>query len=379
MLLNNKVLIAVAGSGKTWGICKEVINKIDKKNKKKILLVTYTNKGLDSLKKTYAKQNLGVLHENVVFKTWFQFLLSDFIKPYQNYVVQRKNFIRSFDFSKQYGFINFYARGKVNHYINNSGDVLSNYASEFGVDENKKSNGKVINRLENIYSDIYFDEIQDLSGEDLGILELLFYSSINIKCVGDYKQATYTTHNAKKNKKITGINIVNYFKELENNNIVSIEYDLYTKRFGKELCQFANSIFPNDLEKIIPHPKSKIVSENIGIYIISKNDLKKYYDYYYPQILKYDIKTKTDGFSSLNFGQCKGMTFDRVVIYPNTVFKDFLVKNKEIQSKSKYYVAATRARYSIAFVFDEIFENDHFKKESIKIGNENISVSKYVE
>ena len=55
------------------------------------------------------------------------------------------------------------------------------------------------------------------------------------------------------------------------------------------------------------------------------------------------------------------------------------LKKKEIKSKSKYYVAVTRARYSVAFVFDEIFENEYFKKERIKIGNESISVSKYIE
>ena len=58
---------------------------------------------------------------------------------------------------------------------------------------------------------------------------------------------------------------------------------------------------------------------------------------------------------------------------------NFIIKKKEIKSKSKYYVAVTRARYSVAFVFDEIFENEYFKKESIKIGNESISVSKYIE
>ena len=54
-----------------------------------------------------------------------------------------------------------------------------------------------------IYSHIYIDEIQDLAGEDIEILNLLFNSKIQIQCVGDVKQSTYTTYNAKKNKKLT--------------------------------------------------------------------------------------------------------------------------------------------------------------------------------
>ena len=65
-------------------------------------------------------------------------------------------------------------------------------------------------------------------------------------------------------------------------------------------------------------------------------------------------------------------------IYPNNIFRDFLLKNKEIKAKSKYYVAVTRARFSVVFVFDEIFENDSFKREKIQIGKDYIDVSKYI-
>lgn len=375
MQLKNRVEMAVAGSGKTWGICEEVINKIDLNNKK-VLLVTYTNKGIESLKNTYMKQNLGVLNEKVEFKTWFQFLMSEFIKPYQNFITGKINYIKGFDFSKEYGYINYKSRGNLNHYVNSDRNVLSNYASEMSVDICAKSDRKPIKRLESIYSDIYIDEIQDLSGEDISILDLLFNSNINIKCVGDYKQSTYTTHNSKKNKKLTGKNIINYLREQEKNNIIELIYNNYTRRFGKDICDFANSIFPNSSDKIITKENSNLEIENTGVYIISKNDLKLYCEHYKPQALKYDSKTKTN-YSALNFGQCKGMTFDRVLIYPNKVFENFIINNKEIESKSKYYVAATRARYSIVFVLEKIIENERFEKKKIMINDVTINVSKY--
>jgi superfamily I DNA/RNA helicase len=43
---------------------------------------------------------------------------------------------------------------------------------------NEKSGGAVIHRLENIYNYIYIDEVQDLSGYDLDLIELLFRSKI---------------------------------------------------------------------------------------------------------------------------------------------------------------------------------------------------------
>ena len=60
MQLNNKVIVAAAGAGKTWGICQEVIKEA-KNTKKKILITTYTNKGVESIETEYKKQNFGVI------------------------------------------------------------------------------------------------------------------------------------------------------------------------------------------------------------------------------------------------------------------------------------------------------------------------------
>ena len=116
MQLNNKVIMAAAGAGKTWGICKEVIEEAKKTNKK-ILITTYTNKGIESIEKEYRKQNSGVVDENIVILTWFQFLLSDLVKPYQRSILNEYNVIKSIDFNKQYGFINYAKRGTRSHYI----------------------------------------------------------------------------------------------------------------------------------------------------------------------------------------------------------------------------------------------------------------------
>ena len=373
MQLNNIVIMAAAGAGKTHDICKEVIENAKTTNKK-ILITTYTNKGIESIEKEYKKQNNGVIDKNVVILSWFQFLLRELVKPYQSSILNKINIINSIDFNHQYGYINFNSRGTPKHYMLTN-NILSNTVSEFAIDSNIKSNNKVIQRLGEIYSHIYIDEIQDLAGEDIEILNLLFNSKIQIQCVGDVKQSTYTTYSAKKNKKITGIHLIDFFKELERKGIITLLFNNKTRRFGREICEFSNSIC-NDKNNRIESDKI-YKEENQGVYLLDKKDFENYFKIYKPTILKFDAKTKID-YDSLNFGQCKGMTFDRVAIFPNKKYKEFLQNGTSLDSPCKYYVSATRARYSIVFVVEKLFENDNFKYTNINLEDNSIKVSKYM-
>lgn len=67
-------------------------------------------------------------------------------------------------------------------------------------------------------------------------------------------------------------------------------------------------------------------------------------------------RTKTaDNYPAMNFGESKGLSFDRVLIYPTDPIKKWLQNHSSElapTSRSKLYVAITRARYSVAFVYD---------------------------
>jgi len=369
--------MASAGSGKTWGICNEVINNRNTCGKR-ILIVTYTNKGVESIKQEYQKQNSGIIDDFVDIKTWYQFLLSDLIKPYQKSMVGRDNRIRSLDFSQSYGKINYIKRGDVNHYLTKHDDVLSNAASELAIDCNTASGGKVISRLCEVFESIYIDEIQDIAGADFDILELLFSSSINITCVGDYKQSTYTTHNARKMKKVTGQNIVDYFKSLELKCIIQLVYKNETRRFNKKICMFSNTIYA--VQNADSNVCSSIegIMEHEGVFLLQMCDFELYQRVYQPAVLRYDIKTDTCGCNSLNFGQCKGMTFDHVVIFPNAPFKNFILKNTPLKSPSKYYVAATRARHSVVFILDKLPKEKKFAIREMEIGGQLIKIAEVI-
>jgi hypothetical protein len=68
--------------------------------------------------------------------------------------------------------------------------------------------------------------------------------------------------------------------------------------------------------------------------------------------MRYRIDTNTLGYPAINFGIAKGRTYDRVLIFPTANMKKYL-KTKDVGDAgdiAKFYVAVTRAKYSVAFV-----------------------------
>jgi len=94
-------------------------------------------------------------------------------------------------------------------------------------------------------------------------------------------------------------------------------------------------------------------------------------------VLKYDKTTQMDSYPSFNFGQCKGLTFNRVLIYPNNPLRDF-IGGKPLKSPQKYYVAVTRPKYSLAIVFNKFPDNNNCHKEMLKLGEKTITVMRLI-
>ena len=80
--MDNQVIFAAAGNGKTYSLCSQAKAAVNN-DSKYVLLISYTNEGIRSLENEYRKQNGGILDDRVIFKSWYSVLLSEFIKPYQ--------------------------------------------------------------------------------------------------------------------------------------------------------------------------------------------------------------------------------------------------------------------------------------------------------
>ena len=305
----NVVRLAAAGSGKTWGICHDALEIARKSDGNRVLMVTYTNRGLDSIRIELKKQNYGVVPNRIVILSWYQFLLRELIRPYQTYIAGI-NEINGFDYSLQHS-RNFAKAGTKARYITKAHNVRSEEASNLALLLDEKSKGKVFKRLENAYSHIFIDEIQDMAGRDLNILWEILCSSIVTVCVGDNKQATFQTHTAKTNRDISGANVFDFFAIAQAKGIAQIEKNLCSRRFNADICNFANRVHPNSNNMMTSMNET---TGHDGVFIIEHKDAPRYYSCYYPQELRYDRTKNTCSDFALNFGECKGRTFDRCLI-----------------------------------------------------------------
>ena len=397
--MNNRVIFAAAGNGKTYSLCAQAKKVIENGNKN-VLLISYTNEGISSLENEYRKQNGGILDDRVVFKSWYSFILSEFIKPYQcelklKVKYNKKEFSITFPENcvKSIAFYNkelphrIYNKTHVQYYINKSGDIVPDRVSHLAYLCNEHSGGKVVERMKEIYSHIFIDELQDYAGWDLEIIRLLFTSQMLITCVGDYKQATYRTNNSQKNSQYRDEKIRDYFNVLEKKGECTVLYENSTRRFNGEICSFVNTIHGDEDSKIYPDcsVNSDELIENTGVYIIDIKYIEQYCEYYHPTILRYNIKSKIQfqhNCAVFNYGSSKGATYDRVIIVPVSTTLPFIEKQIKIssnQTRSKFYVACTRAKHSVVFLVKNPKENDVFKSVEIQLADKTIPAYKFVE
>lgn len=355
----NKVIIACAGARKTTSLVQCALGHPERK----VLIVTYTINNFNQIvERIY--QAAGFIPSNIEVQTWFSFLLSEGVRPYQNCVYSETR-IRSIAFVC--GTSNKYVSKSdiKRYYLCNNDLICTDKIGDFICDVNEKSRGKVIKRLEGIYDDIYIDEIQDLAGHDLCFLELLFRSNICMYVVGDCRQATYFTNQARKNKALRGQNILNLFSSWEKHNLCCIEFRNDNYRSNQLICDFSDLLYPD-----LPKSQSQFTgtSNHDGVFLVRKTDVSEYIDFYNPVILKYDKRTNTCGYESYNFGASKGLTFDRVLIFPNGPISNYLSNNTPLtgDAKAKFYVGITRARYSVAIVYDNDSCHDMIQSFSTK-------------
>ena len=344
----NKVIIAAAGSGKTTHIVNQAIRNMDKH----ILITTFTDANTEEIKKKFS-QKCGCVPKNVSVKPWFTFLLSQCVRPYQG-KLHKPRIDNLFLVSGQSA--PFIPEDKIFlHYFDKCGRIYSDKISKFACRCNEQSKGMVIYRLSQIYDAIYIDETQDLSGWDLEFLYLLFLSDLEILCVGDPRQSTLRTNNSSKNKSKSQTNLLSHFRAIAKD--YSLEIDTNTldtnHRSVKDICDFSNSLYSSE---DWPQTQSDFNPEgesHLGVFLVDSQDVDSYLTRYnsFQLIDKINVPINTN-FSVFNFGKSKGLTLQRVLIYPTDTMMDWLFKGKDLQNgtKCKFYVALTRARLSVGIV-----------------------------
>lgn len=305
--------------------------------------------------------HLGLVPVHITVQGWFTFLLKEGARPFQNYKYDGPRIDSMLFETPTEDWYNRIAKANTKrYYFTNSGKIYRDRMSDFIVEVNKASSGKVVERICQMYDAIYIDEIQDLTGWDLELLDLLMISPVRMVVAGDVRQAILSTTNSTKNKKFQGFGLVDFFKARERQGQCEIEMKTTTYRCVQAVADFADGLYPSIEQRTTS--LNTHATDHDGVYILRSADMPAYVARFKPQVLRYTKNQDGYGSDALNIGVAKGQTFDRVLINlqgPGHTYLETGLLTKIERGKvkpafniPKLYVAVTRARFSVAFIHD---------------------------
>ncbi|MDI1326074.1 MAG: UvrD-helicase domain-containing protein [Brevundimonas sp.] len=345
MLSASRIVISAAGGGKTT----RVVDQALAHDQGATALITYTRNNVREIQlKAYERSPVIPSHVEVI--SWYSFLLRELARPYRSKMHPHRIDGIHWVEGKSVPYIPASKTGA--HYFLDGSRIYSDKIAKFVCECDRRSGGAIMRRLKQRFSHIIIDEIQDMAGYDLDLLELILKSGTPVTFVGDHRQATFATNNAAKNKAFVGPAIIKKFEQWKTAGLTSIEYECHTHRCNQAIADLGDSFFPNEPKTV---SKNNTVTGHDGIFLVASTDVAEYVGRYSPQVLRYSAKTKCDLYEAMNFGESKGLTFARTLVYPHGLAGKWLATGKIShveKSATKMYVAATRARYSVAFVFD---------------------------
>ena len=352
----NRLIIAAAGSGKTTYLVNQALQQTES-----VLITTYTIANEQEIKKKFLAIN-GCIPSNVTIQTWYSFLLQHGVRPFQGVVLNDKingmilvNEKSGKKYDGKYGPVYYGEDDYKKFYFTEGMKMYSDKIAKFVCRCEEETKGKVSQRISRIFHKVYVDEIQDLAGYDLEIIKLLMSAECDVTMVGDPRQVTYHTHNEAKYKKYADGKIEEFIKK-ECKKIECI-FDTETLkdsyRNNKSICSYSSRLYSEYGET---GTKQFETTGHDGVFLVRPEDVGDYLGQYKSMQLRDNRSVKVDeGYSAINMGESKGLTFERVLIYPTKPMRDWMVDNsKELKpkSRSQFYVALTRAKYSVGIVFD---------------------------
>ena len=381
-MINKKLIIASAGAGKTKEIVDEAINRHGANQS--VLILTYTqNNQMELLQRVAC--SLGAVPNNIRIKGWFSFLLEDLIRPYQQPFFEKRITNINFNDSNPHrvGKRGFQLPGRKEqdkngnlnpkHFLTNSGDqahtaFLSKLACRIAEDpatcstrrEGRRTikTGFAFERLARIYNAIIVDEVQDLTGWDYLVIEkLCSLNCVDITCVGDFRQTIYLTHHDSKIPGTTAEKLAKF------ENLAFKRYDRFVShRCNQTICDFADGI--HAFLKLPPTKSlaNKTDNEHVGVFAVRREHVKSYLEAFEPTFLRNRRNVETalcEGRLAYNFGEAKGLQFERTLILPTPRQQSYICGNDNAfndlrteQEINRFYVAATRAKLSAALIWE---------------------------
>lgn len=253
----NKVIQAVAGSGKTYYGTHELIKE------RRCLYLTFTNGNVKNinLELRNAKNNI----ENCEIMTFSKFVCSWLVRPFFPNLFPKLDIFNGYTTIKPPE----HSRNKNNgyvkkdfkrHYVDSKGRLYLNRVSELIINQKKQILNLMFKRIKRFVDLIIIDEYQDLTGKDFDLLKLLMkQSDFEVILTGDIFQAGVSSSSLKKRSKL-----LDYKKETEEMD------DFIKKAFGIKRIEVVLDMLPNS--RRISTDCARFISDRIGINIGSSSN-----------------------------------------------------------------------------------------------------------
>lgn len=345
----NDAVVAVAGWGKTEELASAVARE---PHPDRVLVLTYTetNQREDTLR-IFQKTAGAKRHASIM--GWKAFQLRDIVRPYLPLLYPD---VRLRGLSNRDVDLNKRPSGSA-RYLTEDGDAYPSLLGKLSLGVIDASKGAAIRRIEHLYDSIYIDEAQDLRGNDLCVLERLLKSNISVHVFLDPRQSTLSTaeKDQKYKKNYPNAEVIKLYREWERKGLLDIRYENETHRSIAPIAALSDIIVGDELGFGPTVSAVEPRDRHNGIYIIDKTDLDRYVSEYGATLLALQESTEYGASDSMNFGESKGMTRDDIVIVTTAPIEKFLTTGAALKpvSACKFYVAVTRARYSVALAVDK--------------------------
>ena len=353
--MTHQFIHACAGSGKTKHVIDHCIQGASDVRR---LIITLTTSGQDELERRFQKA-VNCSSSIPEVSGWYAFLLDHIVRPYLplKFPNQRLNgFI--FDSGDAKSSVRFKPKTDARRYFNEIGMAYKDNLEDLAVSLMDEADGLVENRLGLIYDEIIIDEAQDISRAGLEVVaRLLHQDSIRCLLVGDSRQSLLDSSLAsKKNKYADRQSLLKWYQQFKDEGCLTITEKVETYRFNKAIASFSDSIFPpsDGFSSTVSLMNERTYHD--GVFLVAKEDLMQYATTFEPVILRHSKNSWKSQvkLNPINFGVSKGRTYERVMILPTKPIQDFCLLGKYLKDKSAcgFYVAVTRAKYSVAIVID---------------------------
>lgn len=336
----------MAGGRKTQSIIDECAAAAEGN---KILVLTYTQVNQAEVRRRLAA--LGPLSARVDVQGWFSFLMAHWVRPYLPLRFSGRR-LRGLNFDGDPGQ---YATDQA-RFLDSEGKAYKRHLAHLAIDVNTASSGAVIDRLTRLYDTIYVDEVQDLNGYDLEVIDALIDSPISLTLVGDVRQALLLTNpRDPKNTQYKGIKIKDWFDKQEKAGRLLVSHHSRTWRSNQMIADFADLIFDADWGFPRTQSDNSMETGHDGVFLVAEADAATYVATFQPLCLRHSAAiAKAVDLPFINIGIAKGMDVERVLIWPTKGVLDFLSHGKALGPTPccSLYVAVTRARASVAFAVE---------------------------